>query len=254
MGAVAPGYEANLVVFSDLAAPHIEMVLHRGTVVARDGHALFDEHAGPAAALRHTVRMKPFSVDALRMPASKRDQPVIELVPGQILTRKTKADVRLRDGFVVADVERDILKLAVVERHRASGNIGLGLVKGFGLKRGALASSVAHDSHNVIAVGVDESDLVAAIREVERLQGGLVVAADGQILASLPLPIAGLLSDQPLEALAAMLGKLEAIASELGSALTSPFSTLSFLALPVLPQLRLTDLGLVDVESFRLLP
>ena len=253
MGAVAPGYQANLVVFSDLAAPQIEMVLHRGTVVARDGRALFDEQAGPAEALRHTVRMKPFGVDALRMPAGKRDQPIIEIVPGQILTRKTSADVRLRDGFIVADVGQDILKLVVVERHRASGNIGLGLVKGFGLKKGALASSVAHDSHNVIAVGVEETDIAAAIGEVERLQGGLVIAADGQILASLPLPVAGLLSDKPLEAVAAMLGNLERVASELGCPLTSPFSILSFLALPVIPQLRLTDRGLVDVEAFRLL-
>jgi adenine deaminase len=254
MGAVAPGYEANLVVFSDLATPQIEMVLHRGTVVARDGRARFDEPAGPAEALRQTVRIRPFSVDALRTPADRRDQPIIEIVPEQILTRKTKADVKLRDGFIVADVERDILKLVVVERHRASGNIGLGLVRGFGLRRGALASSVAHDSHNVVAVGVEETDMLAAIREVERLQGGLVIAVDGQILASLPLPIAGLLSDKPLEAVAAMLGKLETVSSDLGCPLTSPFSTLSFLALPVIPQLRLTDLGLVDVESFRLLP
>jgi adenine deaminase len=254
MGAVAPGYEANLVVFSDLATPQIEMVFHQGSLAAQDGHALFNEQARPAEALRHTVRTKPFGVDALRMPAGMRHQPIIEIVPGQILTRKTSADVRLRDGFIVADVEQDILKLAVVERHRASGNTGLGLVKGFGLKKGALASSVAHDSHNVIAVGVEETDIAAAIGEVERLQGGLVIAADGQILASLPLPVAGLLSDKPLEAVAAMLGNLERVASELGCPLKSPFSILSFLALPVIPQLRLTDLGLVDVESFRLLP
>ncbi len=254
LGAVAPGYEADLVVFSDLPSPHIEMVFHRGRLVARDGHAMFNEGSAPAEALRHTVMMKPFGVEALRIPAEKRRRPIIEVVPGQVLTRKTDVEVKLRDGFVVPDVERDILKLVVAERHRASGNIGLSLVKGFGLKKGALASSVAHDSHNVIAVGVDDTDILAAMSEVERLQGGLVAAADGQILACLPLPIAGLLSDEPLEAVVAKLGKLETVASELGCPLTSPFITLSFLALPVIPELRLTDLGLVDVQSFKLLP
>jgi adenine deaminase len=198
--------------------------------------------------------MKPFGVEALRIPADKRHQPIISIVPGQILTKKTKPEARLRDGCVVTDVERDILKLAVVERHRASGNIGLGLVRGFRLRKGALASSVAHDSHNVIAVGVDDADIAAAINEIERLQGGLVIAADGEILASLPLPIAGLLSDQPLEKVAASLRQLDAVAADLGCPLTSAFSTLSFLALPVIPELRLTDLGLVDVASFSLLP
>ena len=169
------------------------------------------------------------------------------------MDKKTKDEVKVRDGFVVSDVERDMLKLVVVERHKASGNIGLGLVKGFGLKRGALASSVAHDSHNVIAVGANDGDIFEAIREIERLQGGLVVVGEGQILASLPLPIAGLLSDEPLEAVVAKLAYLETVASELGCTLNSPFSALSFLALPVIPELRLTDLGLVDVENFSLL-
>jgi adenine deaminase len=175
------------------------------------------------------------------------------VVPGQIVTRKANVEVQVRDGAVVTDAARDILKLTVVERHKATGNIGVGLVKGFGLKRGALASSIAHDSHNIVAVGVQDEDIFAAVKEVERLQGGLVVVAQRQTIAALPLPIAGLLSDEPLEKVVQQLGAVETAAAELGCSLGSPFSTLSFLALPVIPQLRLTDLGLVDVDRFELL-
>ena len=151
------------------------------------------------------------------------------------------------------DTSRDILKLVVVERHKATGNIGLGLVAGFGLKRGALASSIAHDSHNIVAVGTSNEDIFAAVKEIERLQGGLVVAEDGRVSASLGLPIAGLLSDEPLEAVVAELERLEKLAQEMGSTLPAPFAALSFLALPVIPELRLTDLGLVDVNEFKLI-
>ena len=151
------------------------------------------------------------------------------------------------------DIDRDILKLVVVERHQATGNIGLGLVKGFGLKRGALASSVAHDSHNIIAVGTVDDDILLAVKEIERIRGGLVAVADGKVLASLALPVAGLLSDEPLSIVVSQMKKLEAIAQELGTTLSSPFSILSFLALPVIPELRLTDLGLVDVNKFEII-
>jgi len=157
------------------------------------------------------------------------------------------------DGFMVPDTSRDILKLVVVERHRATGNIGLGLVAGFGLKRGALASSIAHDAHNIVAVGTNDHDIYTAVKEVERQQGGLMAVADGKVLASLRLPIAGLLSDEPLETVVASLEKLEQVARELGTTLPSPLATLSFLALPVIPELRLTDLGLVDVNEFKLI-
>jgi adenine deaminase len=174
-------------------------------------------------------------------------------VPDQIITRKLTEEAEVENGLVVSDIDRDILKLAVVERHRATGNIGLGLVKGFGLKRGALASSVGHDSHNIISVGTNDGDMYAAIREVERVGGGLVAVAEGTILGTLPLPIAGLLSYEPLSEIVEKLEKLEITAKELGTALSAPFDTLSFLALPVIPELRLTDKGLVDVLEFKLL-
>jgi adenine deaminase len=253
LGAVAPGYQANLIVFSSLATLDIGMVIYRGTLVARDAQPLFSADVTGGDCLRNTVKVKPFDVAALSIAAERRNQPIIEVVPGQIITTKSSGEVRVRDGAVVADVALDILKLAVIERHKASGNIGVGLVRGFGLKRGALASSIAHDSHNIVVVGVEDEDMLAAAKEVERLQGGLVAVADGTVLAALPLPIAGLLSDEPLETVVQQLRRVETAAAGLGCTLPSPFSTLSFLALPVIPQLRLTDLGLVDVDRFQLL-
>ncbi|MFQ5987302.1 MAG: adenine deaminase [Dehalococcoidia bacterium] len=253
LGAIAPGYLANLVVLSDLPTFETEMVFCRGDLVAEKGKALFSALMVEDREMKRTVNVKPFAIEALKMPATRKAYPVIEIVPDQIITKKSEERVKIGDGFVVPDVERDILKLVVVERHKATGNIGLGLVKGFGLKRGALASSIAHDSHNIVAVGTKDEDLFIAIKEIERLQGGLVVAADGKVLGSLPLPIAGLLSEEPLEAVVDGFEKLQGIASKLGCKLSSPFATLSFLALPVIPELRLTDLGLVDVLAFKLL-
>jgi adenine deaminase len=161
--------------------------------------------------------------------------------------------VKVKDGAITPDLEEDILKLVVVERHKASGNISLGLVKGFGLKRGALASSIAHDSHNIVAVGTNDRDIFTAVKEIERLHGGLVVCVDDKILAYLPLPIAGLLSPEPLEAVVKRFEKLEKAASGLGNTPPTPFAILSFVALPVIPELRLTDMGLVDVLEFKLI-
>jgi len=253
LGAIAPGYVANLIVIDDLPALHIDMVFHRGRLVARDGEPLFPAYHTRRGGLSSTVNIKPFSIEALRLEARGETEPVIEVVPGQIITRKRVERVKVSGGLIVPDVERDILKLVVVERHRATGNIGRGLVTGFGLKRGALASSIAHDSHNIVVVGTNDQDIFTAVKEIERLQGGLVVAAGGRILASLALPVAGLLADEPLEVVVTKLEGVEKAARELGTKLTSPFSTLSFVALPVIPELRLTDLGLVDVNQFRLI-
>ncbi len=253
LGAVAPGYFANLIVISELSSLQIDMVFHRGHLVAREGKSLFPPYQGRGKGLTDTINIKPFNKEALRLFASGETEPVIEIVPGQIITRKRMETVKVLDGIVVPDTDRDILKAVVVERHKATGNIGLGLVTGFGLKRGALASSIAHDSHNIVAVGTNDKDIFTAVKEIERLNGGLAVAADGKVLASLALPIAGLLSDEPLEIVVSKLEKLEQLAVGLGTALKSSFATLSFLALPVIPELRLTDLGLVDVNAFKLI-
>ena len=204
--------------------------------------------------MTRTVRVKPFAVEGLALKSKATETyPVIEIIPGQIVTRRVDERPSRSNGSIVADAGRDLLKLVVMERHHATGNVGVGLVKGFGLKRGALATSVAHDSHNIVVVGVDDGDIFAAIKEVERNQGGLAVAADGMAQASLPLPIAGLLSPEPLETVAAKIEELEGLARELGCSVHSPFSVLSFLALPVIPELKLTDMGLVDVMAGKLL-
>jgi len=253
LGAVAPGYFANLVVLKRLADFTVDMVFYRGRLVAREGKPLFSLPQSAVEKLTHTVNIRPFTVKDLKLRDKGETRPVIGVVPGQIITRKKLLKVQVIDGLTVADTARDVLKAVVVERHKATGHIGRGLVTGFGLKKGALASSIAHDSHNIVAVGVDDSDIYIAVKEVERLQGGLVAVADGKVIASLATPIAGLLSPEPLEKVAAGLEKLDKAARDLGSALPSPFATLSFLALPVIPELRLTDLGLVDVNEFKLL-
>ena len=253
LGAIAPGYFANLIVLDDLSDLQIDMVFYRGHLVAREGDPLFPLPQPGDSGVTKTVNTKPFPMEALRLAASGEDMPVIEVVPGQIVTRQKREKVKIAEGFILPDTDRDILKLVVVERHKATGNIGLGLVSGFGLQKGALASSIAHDSHNIIVVGTNDNDIFTAVKEIERLQGGLVVTANGKILASLSLPIAGLLSNEPLEIVVDKLEKLEQTAKDLGATLPSPFATLSFLALPVIPELRLTDLGMVDVNNFKLI-
>jgi len=252
IGAIAPGYMANFITITDLSKLEIDAVFYRGKPVGKQGKPLF--LAPPVTPeLRDTVRIKSPTVRSLRVAATRETYPVIEIVPGQIVTRKVEEKVKVVEGAVVSDVDGDILKLVVVERHKASGNIGVGLVKGFGLKKGALASSVAHDSPNIIAVGTDDFDILKAIEEVRTLQGGLVACANLEVLASLPLPIAGLLSPDPLDAVVSQYESVEKAAASLGNLPPSPFTILSFLALPVIPELRLTDLGLVDVAESKLL-
>jgi adenine deaminase len=177
---------------------------------------------------------------------------VIGLVPGQLLTEKLILPTPVRDGRLSADPEQDLLKLAVVERHHGSGRVGLGLVKGFGLQRGALASTVAHDSHNLVLVGANEGDMLAAARHLVDLGGGLAVVSEGEVLADLPLPVAGLLSPAPLLEVAKAHGRLREAYRSLGGLLADPFMTLSFLSLEVIPALKVTDLGLVDVNRFQI--
>jgi adenine deaminase len=252
-GGIAPGYMANLVTFTDLHQLNIDMVIFHGRLVARKGKYLGPALKPRAAELADTVRVKPFDVEDLKLAASSKSLPVIEIIPGQILTKKRIERVKTKNGMVIPGTEEDILKLVVVERHRATGRIGLCMVKGFGLKRGALASSIAHDSHNIVAVGTNDLDIYTAIKEIERLKGGLVVCVDGKLAAALPLPIAGLLSAEPLEVVVKKFENMEKTASGLGTTPPAIFALLSFIALPVIPELRLTDMGLVDVTEFKLI-
>jgi adenine deaminase len=252
-GGIAPGYVANLITINDLSQLAIDMVFYKGKLVAREGSPLFPQPDCSDVELTDTVHVKQFTIEALKLLGNKKEYPVIEIIPGQIVTRKTIEKVTNRNGEILPDIAEDILKLVVIERHKMTGNIGIGMVKGFGLKKGALASSIAHDSHNIVAIGTNDTDIYAAIKEIERIEGGLVACIDGKINASLPLPVAGLLSPEPLETVVEKFTNLEKVASTMGTVPPSPFALLSFIALPVIPELRLSDRGLVDVLAFKLL-
>jgi len=247
IGAVAPGYEANLVVLDDLESFNVAMTIFQGKVVARDGELVEPIAARPAPEiLRNSINMAPLMLTDLRLDP-KDARMGVEVIPGQIVTKLAYITPVERDGWAVADPKNDLLKLVCVERHHATGRVGVGYVKGFGLKRGALASTIAHDAHNIVAVGADDTDILAAIATVADSQGGLAAVADGLVLAHLPLPIGGLLSDLPLEDVAAAYDQLEGTARGLGSNLPSPFGLLAFLALSVIPEARVTDKGFLRV-------
>lgn len=255
-GAVAPGYFADLAVLPDLHSFQPDLVYKAGRPVARGGE-LTAPLPPPAddAAVRDTVRLPALTAAHLALPAPAAG-PVraIRLVPGQILTAAATVTPRVVDGQVVADPDQDLAKLACIERHRGSGRVGVGLVQGLGLRHGAIASTVAHDSHNLITAGCADADMLVAARRAAELGGGFVAAAGGQVLAEVPLPVAGLISRAPLAEVVRQLDALEAATRNLGVHGGSPFMTLSFLALAVIPELRLTDHGLVDVLQGAIVP
>ena len=260
VGAVAPGYGADLVVFDNPQDLTILQVFKEGQLVAEGG-----EYCGPDLGVPQPpvgamnvalegLDLADFGELSRAVPAEGERIKVIEVVPGQIVTRKRVERATVKERQVVADPERDLLKMAVVERHHASGNVGLGFVRGFGLKRGAIASSVAHDAHNIVVIGTQDGDMLAAVDEVVRMRGGQVVVAGGEVLASVPLPVAGLMSNQPLEEVRDQVEALTQAAHSLGCVLPDPLMTMSFLALEVIPELKLTDQGLVDVTKFDFVP
>ena len=253
IGAVAPGYRANLIVTGDLHTLPIDQVFYRGKIAARNTRSLFKIPETGEKTLLNTIKIKPLTKKVLELKTRGSTFPVVEVVAGQIITRKKIMKVTNLNGKVVADIKNDILKLVVVERHKLTGNVGVGLVHGFGLESGAIASSVAHDSHNIVVVGVSDEDILTAVNEIEKMQGGLVVVDRHQVVACLPLPVAGLLSDKPLPEVVKALARLENTVKKLGAKISAPFAALSFLALPVIPELRVTDLGIVDVNEFRLI-
>jgi adenine deaminase len=251
-GAIAPRYWADFIVFDDLRKFQIKRVYKKGALVAENGKYL-REKSPVTEQPRSTMNLSYRAPEDFEVRANDAKKiRVIQIVPHQIVTKEVLEPPKISDGKIVSDIKRDILKLVVVERHRATGNVGVGFVRGFGLKRGALGSTVAHDAHNVVVVGVNDSDIVAAIQALEALRGGQVAIADGKIEAALALPIAGLVSDQPLEAVIAKMVELKAAAARLGCALDAPFMSLSFLSLSPIPALKLTDQGLVDAVNLKL--
>lgn len=255
LGAIAPGYSADLAVISDLKQATVVRVMKRGNWVASEGKLISGlEHHSKVAPPPPTVHLPVLSESNFHIPDSGKEVHVVELIPHQIVTGRSTAKLPGRDGLLQADAGQDVLKLAVIERHKASGHIGLGFVRGFGIQRGAIASTVAHDSHNLVIAGTNDADMLFAAQEVAKMDGGWIVVCEGKVLASLALPIAGLLSDQPLEVVAQHNLELIEATRELGGNAPNPFMSLSFLALPVIPSLKLTDLGVVDVDKFALVP
>ncbi|MEM3425308.1 MAG: adenine deaminase [Thermoproteota archaeon] len=257
IGALAPGMIADILILSDLNRVLVDTVIANGRVVARNGRLVVEmpEYQYPEEAKR-TVRVgrkldeKDFKI---RVDPNKEVFKVrtIQVVEAKTLTRSMLVDMRQRNGFLEADPEQDIAKVAVVERHRASGNIGIGFVKGFGFKNGAVASTVAHDSHNMLILGVNDRDMALAGNTLAEAGGGMVAVENSRILALLELPIAGLMSDKPVQEVAANVEKLSEAWRRLGCVMTRPFMTMSLLALPVLPELRITDKGLIDTVNFQ---
>ena len=251
-GAIAPNFVADLVVLDDLKMFKVESVYKEGKLVAQDGRLLVDAPTVTFTGVTGTVHIGNIDENDLRIPGKPGLIEVIGIEPGQITTRHLQEEASVRDGEIVADPDRDLLKLVVIERHHATGNVGLGIVKGFGLRKGALASSVAHDAHNLVIAGVNDDDILQAARVLEEMGGGFACVVDGEVRGKVPLPYGGLVSPLPATELVQQLHALEMTAAELGCALEHPCMTLSFLSLSVIPSLKLTDQGLIDVESFRL--
>lgn len=250
-GAIAPGYQADLTIVENLEQFRVQTVIKSGEQVVVNGKPQKEFARFRADSVLKTMNPAPFTAKDFSLPVAGTSVRAIRIIPNQIVTVTWITEPKIEKRRVVADTERDLLKLAVIERHRKTGNIGLGLVAGFGLKKGALASSVAHDSHNIIVVGANDRDMFVAAKRLVALGGGFVCAARGKVAAELALPIAGLMSLEPAQEVAERMDKVRRVAHNWGSRLANPFAVLSFLALPVIPELKLTDKGLVDVNRFK---
>ncbi len=253
-GGIAPGYEADIVIFKDILK--IEKVFKRGKLVAENGKALF-EFKGELHddAVKNTINIKPVTFEKLKVKAEKGKLRVIGTKQDTIITEELLYEPKIENGFVVSDTERDIIKIAVVERHRATGNVGVAFIHGLGLKKGAFATSVAHDSHNIIVAGENDKDMLLAVAQIEAMGGGIAITKNGKVLGSLALPYGGLMTNKPVPETAETLLELHRIAKEEnGVSVSDPFMMLAFMSLPVIPKLKLTDKGLVDVDKFGFVP
>src|SRR6202022_3621087 len=247
LGAIAPGYQADILVLDDLRSFKPRLVLKRGAAPR------FVRLEVPEW-VRQTVHLAEVRPSSFNVAAGPKRIRVIRVISSQLLTGTELVEPTQRDGCIVADPRRDLVKIAVLERHHASGRVGLGFATNGGLKRGGVASAVAHDAHNVVVMGVDDADMAACASRMPEIGGGIVIAEGGRVVEELPLPIAGLMSDQPLAAVHSRLQSMEKRLADMGVTMNAPFMTLSFLALSVIPELKITDRGLVDVTRFELVP
>lgn len=256
-GAIAPGYRADIVLLDDLTQFHVDRVWIQGVLAAEKGEYLLPVERCPIDSVKGSVRIQDFSEEKLKMHLKGGRVHAIEIQPGGVVTKKAVADIPLdENGEFLWSKELDIVKVAVAERHHETGNVACGFLKGYGIQAGAIALSIAHDSHNVIAVGVSDREMTAAVKALQAQEGGIVLVKDGQVIASMPMPIAGLMSDQSGQWVAQ---RLEAIHEEAYTQLgihrsVEPVMTLCFMSLAVIPELKLTDMGLFDVTKFQFIP
>lgn len=252
LGAIAPGYDADLIVLEDLKGFEVLKVFQKGILVAENGKPLFEVEKADYKEVTDTVHAKPVTKSDLEIKINSDTANVIQVLPHSLLTKKVTRKIQVIDGLFQYDDNSDILKMAVIERHKATGNIGLGLVAEFGLKGGAIATTVAHDSHNLIVIGDNDADMHMAIQEVVQAGGGITICSGGKVRKTLALPIGGLMSDSSMEEVNEELKEMLQIAyHQLGvNPQIDPFMTLAFLALPVIPEIKLTDKGLFDVTKF----
>lgn len=251
VGAISPRHKADLLVLEDLKTFKPKMVFKGGKQVAQNGVYMGASEYQELPPIRGSINVKWLEEEHFKIKAESDKIRVINVIPGQLITKETIEDAKIIDGYAVSDPDRDILKMVVIERHRASGNIGIGFVKGFGLKEGAIASSVAHDSHNIVVVGTSDADILHAAVDLVKSQGGKVVVKNQKKLEILPLPIAGLISNRSVEEVMLKMNSLKKAAKSIGSSIDDPFMMLAFMSLPVIPELKLTDKGLVDVREFQ---
>lgn len=252
LGAIAPGYKADMLVLENFSDFKPKMVFKDGKLVARDGKLIEDLENINVPQIRGSVNVRWIEADHFKLKAESDRVKTINIVPKQLITKTSTETINVVDGYAESNIEEDVLKIAVIERHRASGNIGIGFVKGFGLKSGAIASTVAHDSHNMVIIGTNDADMYFAAVELVKSQGGKIVVENGQKLAHLPLPVAGLMSDQKLEVVIEKCISLEESSKQIGCILDDPFMNMAFLSLPVIPEIKITDKGLIDVNKFEI--
>ncbi len=253
VGAIAPGYNADVIVLDSLEKINVEMVFKQGVLVAKNGKMVEEFGVETQPRLRRSVNIHYLEPEDFQVKARGEQMNVIGMIPDQVVTERFIEEPKVEDGLVVPDIDRDIVKVVIIERHNASEPRSVGFVKGMGIKEGAMVSSIAHDSHNIVAVATNDRDLIQAAIQIVRMQGGIALVKDEEVIESLPLPIAGLMSDQTIEHVSERLEDLKTAAQKLGTPLEEPFMAMSFLSLPVIPKLKITDLGLVDVERFRLI-
>ena len=253
LGAIAPGYKADLLILPDLKSFKPDVVLKDGHVVAQGGKLAVEIADSDAISTRNSVNVRWITMDDFKIQAEGdglKKVRALEVIPHQLITKSVISEVKVVDGNAVSNVDTDTLKICVIERHRATGNIGKGFVKGFDLKCGAIASTVAHDSHNMIVIGTNDADMYTAAVALIKCQGGKVVVKDGEVISKLPLPIAGLMSDREFDFVVEKCDELNKAAHSIGCKLEDPFMTMGFLSLPVIPELKITDKGVFDTNKF----